>query len=281
MTVPVDPTNSDQFTAWDGDQGGFWADHADRFDGGAARYHERLLDAARIDPADRVLDIGCGTGKSSRDAARRAARGHVLGVDLSSKMIAVARRRAEREGVANVAFEQADAQVHPFPEAAFDVVISRHGVMFFGDPDKAFANIARALRPGGRMALLTWQPLARNEFASTFRTLFADGKPLPEPPAGAPHPFSLSDPDRVRALLTGAGLTDVELHAVSEPVWLGDDVADALAFITARQAAQLAELDEAARARVVEAAREDMARHCDEHGVRYASAAWIVQATKA
>ncbi|WP_309114028.1 class I SAM-dependent methyltransferase [Saccharothrix sp.] len=278
MTVPVDPTNADQLTAWDGDQGAFWADHADRFDGGAARYHERLLDAARIGPADRVLDIGCGTGKSTRDAARRAA--HALGVDLSSRMIEEARRRADREGVANVAFEQADAQVHPFPEAAFDVVISRHGVMFFGDPDKAFANIASALRPGGRMTLLTWQPLARNEFASTFRSLFAAGKPMPEPPPNAPHLFSLSDPDRVRALLTGAGMTDVELHAVSEPVWLGDDVEDALAFITARQASQLAELDDETKDRVIQAAREDMARHLDEHGVRYSSAAWIIQATK-
>ncbi|MEJ2856247.1 MULTISPECIES: class I SAM-dependent methyltransferase [unclassified Saccharothrix] len=279
MTVPVDPTNSDQLSAWDGDQGAFWADHADHFDAGAARYHERLLDAARVTPSDRVLDIGCGTGKSTRDAARRAA--HALGVDLSSRMVEEARRRAEREGLANVAFEQADAQVHPFPEAAFDLVISRHGVMFFGDPEKAFANIATALRPGGRMALLTWQPLARNEFASTFRALVADGKPVPEPPSTGAHPFSLSDPDRVRALLTGAGMTDVELHAVSEPVWLGDDVEDALAFITARQAAQLAELDEDARARVVEATRENITRHLGEHGVRYQSAAWIVLATKA
>ncbi|NUT98972.1 MAG: methyltransferase domain-containing protein [Saccharothrix sp.] len=279
MTVRVDPTNSDQLTAWDGDQGTFWADHADRFDEGAAGYHRLLLDAARLTPSDHVLDIGCGTGKSTRDAARRAA--HALGVDLSSRMIEEARRRAEREGVANVAFEQADAQVHPFPEAAFDVVVSRHGVMFFGDPDKAFANIASALRPGGRMTLLTWQPLARNEFASTFRSLFTDGKPLPEPPPTGAHPFSLSDPDRVRALLTGAGMTDVELHAVSEPVWLGADVEDALSFITARQASQLAELDEDGKARVVEAARVDIARHLDELGVRYASAAWIIQATKA
>lgn len=278
MTVRVDPTNSDQLTAWDGDQGAFWADHADRFDEGAARYHDRLLDAARVDPADRVLDIGCGTGKSTRDAARRAAHAH--GVDLSSKMIEEARRRAELDGITNIAFEQADAQVHPFPEAAFDLVISRHGVMFFGGPDKAFANIATALRPGGRMALLTWQPLARNEFASTFRTLFAAGKPPSEPPTTGAHPFSLSDPDRVRALLTGAGMTDVALHAVSEPVWLGHDVEDALAFITARQASQLAELDDDARARVVRAAREDITRHLDEHGVRYASAAWIVQAVK-
>ena len=280
MSVRVDPTNSDQLDAWDGDQGAFWADHADRFDEGAARYHELLLDAARIDAGARVLDIGCGAGKSTRDAARRAVDGHALGVDLSSRMVEVARRRAEREGVTNVSFEQADAQVHAFPEGAFDLVISRHGVMFFGDPEKAFANIASALRPGGRMALLTWQPLARNEFASTFRTLFAAGKPLPDPPPNAPHPFSLSDPDRVRALLTGAGMTDVELHAVSEPVWLGKDVADALAFITARQAAQLAELDETARERVLEAVRADIADHLDEHGVRYPSAAWIVQATK-
>jgi SAM-dependent methyltransferase len=112
---------------------------------------------------DRILDIGCRTGQTTRDAARAAVEGSALAVDLSSEMIALARRLAAAEGVANARFEQADVQIHPFAPAAFDVAIPRTGAMFFGDPVAAFRNIAGALRPSCRLALMAWQELARNE----------------------------------------------------------------------------------------------------------------------
>ncbi len=111
----IDPANAEQARAWDGNDGAYWAAHADRFDAAVRGYRTPFLNAAAIEATERVLDIGCGTEGSSRDAARRAHLGSVLGVDLSAGMLEVARRTAERKGLTNVRFEQADAQVYPFP----------------------------------------------------------------------------------------------------------------------------------------------------------------------
>ena len=155
MGPAVDSSNLTQLANWDGAGGGFWADHADAFDTGVAGYRDRFLEAAAITPTARVLDVGCGNGQTTRDAARSASDGAALGVDLSAEMLRVARRRAHAERLDNVTFEQADAQVHPFPAQHVDLVVSRHGAMFFGDPVAAFTNLGRALRPGGRLVLLT------------------------------------------------------------------------------------------------------------------------------
>ncbi len=143
-------SNLEQLAAWDGDAGAYWTARADRFDEGVARYRDHFLTAAAIEATARVLDVGCGRGQATRDAARCAVEGAALGVDLSSLMIQLAGQRANDERVGNVTFEQADAQVHPFPDRTFDVVISRHGSMFFRDASTAFTNIARAMNPGGR-----------------------------------------------------------------------------------------------------------------------------------
>ncbi|MGP3913217.1 class I SAM-dependent methyltransferase [Nonomuraea sp. 10N515B] len=108
-----------------------------------------------------MLDVGCGTGQTTRLAARTAPHGHALGVDLSEPMLARARATAIAEGITNLRFEQGDAQVHPFPEGGFDVAISRGGIMFFADPVAAFANIGRALRPSGRLAFVCLREMAR------------------------------------------------------------------------------------------------------------------------
>ena len=134
--VPVDPTNVEQLRAWDGEEGAYWTDHADYFDRAVGFYHERLFDAAEVTTTHRVLDVGCGTGQTTRDAARRAIEGHALGVDLSSRMLHYARDRASAEGLTNASFLQADAQVHAFEPSAFDVTISRTGAMFFAEPPR-------------------------------------------------------------------------------------------------------------------------------------------------
>jgi SAM-dependent methyltransferase len=278
--VRVDPSNVEQLRAWDGDQGAYWAARADRFGEGIAGYHGQFLTAAAIDATANVLDIGCGSGQTTRDAARRASAGSALGVDLSSRMIELARGLAERERLANVTFQQADAQVHPFPEQRFDIAISRHGTMFFGDPPAAFTNIARAMRPGGRLILLTWQPQRRNQWHSTFRTAFAAGRKLPTPPPDAPGPFSLSDPDRVRGLLTSAGFVDVRLHGLSEPRYFGRDVDDACQFIVGQLAWMMDDLDADARAGAIDALRASLADHQTDRGVLYDSATWLVEARR-
>src|SRR5919197_2128134 len=113
-TVPVNPANAEQLAAWNGDEGAYWATHAEYFDRAIAGHDGPFQAAAAIQPTDRVLDVGCGAGQTTRDAARAASSGSVLGVDLSSRMLDVARRLTAAEGVTNARFEQADAQVHPF-----------------------------------------------------------------------------------------------------------------------------------------------------------------------
>ena len=120
------------------------------YDAELHRYHERLRTALDVGAADRVLDIGCGTGQMTREAARAAVSGHALGVDISARMLAQARRLSKEEGLRNLAFLHADAQVHRFPLQRFDLGISRFGTMFFTDPVAAFTNIGRTLRPRAR-----------------------------------------------------------------------------------------------------------------------------------
>lgn len=277
--VPVDSSNVEQLRAWDGDEGKYWADHADYFDRSVAPYHERLLAAAAIGKADRVLDIGCGTGQTTRDAARAAFAGSAFGVDLSSRMLDHARQRAAEECVTNATFAQADAQIHPFQPGAFDVAISRTAAMFFGDHVAAFRNIATGLRPGGRLVLVTWQPLDGNEWLREIFGALATGRDLPTPPADA-GPFALAHPDRVRNLLTAAGFTDIELDGRTAAMWFGSDADDAHRFVLGLMAWMVAGLDDVGRARASEALHATMAAHTTPDGVLFESAAWIIQAQR-
>ena len=276
----VDPANAEQARAWDGDEGAYWAGNAGRFDRAVAAYHERFLAAAVIGCADRVLDIGCGTGQTTRDAARAAADGVALGVDLSGQMIALARRLAAGQGIANARFEQADAQIHPFPAASFDVAISRTGTMFFADPAAAFANIARALRPGGRLALLAWQGPEHNEWIRELTGALAAGRDLPAPPAGAPGPFAQADPETARAVLAGAGFAHIEFEGLREPMWFGSDPEDANAFVLGLLGWMLAGLDDNRRGQALASLRATLTAHDTGHGILYQSATWLISATR-
>lgn len=275
----VAPSNVEQVGAWDGEAGGYWARHADRFDRAVAGYQPAFLEAARIGPADRVLDVGCGTGQCTRAAARLAGHGHALGVDLSAGMIEVARRAADRDGLANVRFARADAQIHPFPTGGVDRVISRHGAMFFGDPRAAFGNLARALRPGGRLTLLTWQPAADNEWFGACWTALTGRDRLPVPPPDAPGPFALSDPDRVRELLAAAGFADIEISGRTTPMWFGADPADAERFLLGQLDWMLRDRSDPERGRA--ALRTQLADHAGPDGVCFGSASWLITAHRA
>lgn len=277
----VDPTNVEQARAWGGDEGDYWARHAAQFDTGIARYHRLFMDAAGIGERDVVLDLGCGTGLTTRDAARRASRGSALGVDLSARMLEVARTQAEQEGLTNADFLQADAQVHPFPPESFDVAISRAGAMFFGDPAAAFANIARALRSGGRVVLLVWQGPERNEWIRLIVGALAAGRDLAPPPPGAQGPFALSEPDRVRRLLGGAGFTEQHLEPLHEPLNFGPTAAEATDFMHGLNAWMLRDLDENDARGALDDLAEVMRSHETPDGVLLDSAAWLVTATRA
>jgi SAM-dependent methyltransferase len=276
----VDPTNSEQARAWDGDEGAYWADHADRFDKSLGAYHDRFMAAADFRPSDRVLDIGCGTGQTTRDAARACIGGSALGVDLSAQMIELARRRTRAQGVANASFERADAQIHPFPVGGFDVAISRTGTMFFGDPTVAFANIARAVRPGGRLVLLVWQGPQRNEWVRGLSGALAAGRNLPAPPSGAAGPFAQSDPDQVKAVLSVAGFCEIRLEGLSGPMWFGADLDDAHTFVVGLMGWMLEDLDHAQRDQAMRNLKDVLSWHATADGVIFDSATWLVTASR-
>jgi SAM-dependent methyltransferase len=172
-----------------------------------------LLEAAQVAPGERVLDVGCGPGATTLPYAGAVGpSGHVTGIDISEPMLAVARQRVAEQGLTNVTLVLADAQVHPLPRGAFDLVTSRFGVMFFADPTAAFRNLCGALRPGGRLVMAVWASIEENvhrkvPYEIALRHL---GPPSPEP-SHAPGPEVFSDREYFRGVLAGAGFADITI----------------------------------------------------------------------
>jgi SAM-dependent methyltransferase len=273
--------NTDMAAAWDGDEGAQWAENADRYEHAGRRLWEQFLAAIPIADDAEVLDIGCGTGKSTRAVARMAAGGSVLGVDLSARMLAQARARAASEGLTHARFEQADAQVHPLPASTFDLAISSFGSMFFADPVAAFTNIRQALRPGGRLALLAWRDVGSNEWILAFRDALAVGRELPSPPPNAPGPFGLADPEHVRRVLGAAGFVGVRLEEVDASLDYGATAAEAFAFIRTMGVTRglTQDLDADATQRAMDALQQTLTDHETTDGVLFRAAAWRITAT--
>lgn len=274
--------NTAQAEAWNGDEGEHWASNVDRYDRAVAGYHEALLDAARVAPGEAVLDIGCGCGQSTIDAGRAAGSGTAVGIDLSEPMLRVAAQRSEAAGVANARFIPGDAQVHRFDRASFDVVISRFGAMFFADLGPAFVNIGSAVRSGGRLAIVSWSSLDRNEWLVSLRTALAAGRDLPEPVAGAPGPFGLGDSAKTRSWLDAAGFDDVALTEARSSFVVGADADDAFDFMrhTGGVIGLTESLDAPTRVAALETLHETMAAHETPEGVTFGSSAWLITATK-
>jgi SAM-dependent methyltransferase len=275
--------NEEQARYWNGDEAHHWLTQEARYEAMLAPFTDHLLHAADVGRTDRVLDVGCGSGSSTRSAGRRAAEGDALGVDLSRQLVRQAENRAREEGLANVRFQQADAQVHVFTRAGFDVAVSRFGVMFFADPAAGFANIASALRPAGRLALVCWAAALDNEWiavpgaaAAAFLDLSNVGDP------GGPGPFSLADPDQLSTTLGGAGLIAVDIEALRVPLLLGSDVTDAVEFMKSTGVGQtlLKDADTPTVARVTEAMGAALEPYLSADGVRLGSKSWLVTARR-
>jgi SAM-dependent methyltransferase len=272
--------NVEQAAAWDGPSGEGWVQREDLQNRALRAHSERLLAVAAVGSSDHVLDVGCGTGDTTRACARLAVDGDVLGADLSTVMLERARARAAAEGLTNVEFVRADAQVHPFPAGRADVVVSRFGVMFFADPVAAFANIRSGMADGGRFVAVVWREFAGNEWVAVPWRALAMGRPLATPVAGAVGPFGFADPERVRAVLGAAGFARVELEDVAVPYWYGADVDTAVGF--AREIGMLrpllADLDADSVERATDALRAAMAAHETRDGVVLDSRVWIITA---
>ena len=272
--------NSEQIRYWNDDAGSKWVELQERLDAQLESLGRRAMDRAAIARDERVLDVGCGCGATAIELAERVGpRGHVAGVDLSAVMLE--RARARGTGLAQLRFEVADAQTHGFPERSFHSVYSRFGMMFFAQPEAAFANLRAALREGGRLAFVCWRSLADNPWMSLPIAAVAKQVPLPPPPApDAPGPLAFADAERVRGILERAGFADVAFESVDETLTLGGggDLDETVEFMLRMGpvARVLRDADPACLPRAAAAVREALSGCATPDGVRMGSGAWVV-----
>jgi len=191
---------------------------------------ELMLDLAGVREGSRVLDVAAGAGGQTLAAARRAgAAGHVLATDISPAILGYAKSEAERAGLDNVAVLEVDGEALEVEAEAFDAVISRVGLIYFPDRRTALEGMLRALRPGGRLATITYSTPEANGFFSVPITVIRTRAQLPPPAPGQPGPFSLGPPGVLEAALEDAGFVDVHVERVPAPLRLSS-VAECLRF---------------------------------------------------
>jgi SAM-dependent methyltransferase len=204
---------------WSGARVARWLRQAAGLEAQFRAVSDRLFANARLQPGEAVLDVGCGTGPTTRVAAAAVGpTGRVTGLDISDEMLEMAAASPVLVDEAPIEWVVGDAVTWNPPEAAFDIVISRFGVMFFSDPPAAFATLARATRRGGRLAMVVWARRDESElfdvpFQVAVATLRQQGADPVVPPDDS-GPFSLQDPDAVSAVLGGAGWRDVNVESV-------------------------------------------------------------------
>jgi SAM-dependent methyltransferase len=272
--------NTDEYEAWNGDSGHRWVAYADRRDRILAPVADALLPAAHLATGDRVVVIGCGCGATALAAARAVGPGGaVYGIDLSEPMLDVARRRAEASGVSNITLVQGDAQTHPFPDRS-DVAISRFGTMFFANQIAALTNIRHGLRPGGRLCLATWQPLAANDWLTIPGSALLSYGDLPEAETTGRSMFSQSDADSVTTTLHAAGFSNPRLEPMKLTLVLGADADEAVDYLagTGPGRAALDAVPADRRPAALDAVRGALADHTGSDGVHLGAAIWIVTA---
>lgn len=294
-TTPATPTTSAtapvanlrQELAWNGPLGRHWAAHDRRFDAMLGDADAALFEAAAIAPGDRVLDIGCGAGATTRTAALLAAPGHAVGVDLSAPLVARARARTAEQGVRGATYEIGDAQTYPFPPGTYDLALSRGGVMFFEDPVAAFANVARALREGGRLAFVcprrTGPETEEGAVLARFARRLAEGardappaEPDPDARAAGAAMASLSEPYRIHAALHRT-FHRIAIAPVDVTTRWGDSPADAVDFLLSRTSPAPGR---GVSARTRAALEATLRPYATASGVRMRAGVWVVTALR-
>jgi SAM-dependent methyltransferase len=181
-----------------------------------------MLDMAAVGRGARVLDVAAGAGEQTLAAARRAgAEGYVLATDISPSILRFALSATRQAGLARVETLELDGERHDtLPEASFDAAISRVGLIYFPDQQRALAGIRRALRTGGRFASVVYSTAEKNPFFSLPVGIIRRRAQLPPPMPGQPGPFSLGGEGSLAKALEQAGFRDVEVRRVESPVRL-------------------------------------------------------------
>jgi len=272
---------AEQATYWNGTGGQMWLGAYDRIQRGIQGFGEVTLDAANARPGERVLEIGCGTGGTTAELARAVgAGGHVLGVDISETLIEAARA----QGLANARFEVGDATIFRFEAQSFDLVFSRFGVMFFGDPVAAFTNMRHALKPGGRLVFICWRTPAENPWAGVpMRAAQPFLPPMERPGPEEPGQYSFGDRARVERILTQAGFTGLSIEPVDQMLNQGRDIPAVMKnigdFGPLARAFKNVEPEQIAKAK--DAIAEALKPYATPDGVKLAGACWLVRAQSA
>jgi ubiquinone/menaquinone biosynthesis C-methylase UbiE len=255
-----------------------WGLHADFVDARAARLTERLLELSAPQPGERVLELACGAGGLGLAAARRVAPGgEVVISDVAPAMTAIAAARAREQGVDNVSVRELDLERIAEPDASYDVVLCREGLMLVPDPARATREIRRVLRPGGRFALAVWGPRDRNPWLGVVLDAVSAHTGTPVPPPGIPGPFALEDAGEVGSLLSGAGLADVAVaeHDVPLRAPSFEDWWTRTSALAGPLAKLLASLPEDATDRIRADAREASARYETADGLEFPGATLV------
>lgn len=242
------------------------------------------MDRLELLPGQRVVDLGCGSGRTTLELASRVGHdGVVVGVDISAEMLVRGRERAARPGAGNIEFLHADIQVHDMGEARFDAAYSRFGVMFFTDPVAAFANIRRALRRRGVLSFVCWQSVFDNEWMLIPGAAVAavTGSLPAMPGLGEPGPFSLADPDRVHAVLDAAGFDSVAIEPHADQVVINEARIPEVALTSIRVGGvreALRESDQQTRGRALAAIEEALRARLQDGEVRASRGVLLVTA---
>jgi len=269
--------NELQAAAWNGASGQAWVEEQTLLDGAFEPFEALLADEVEASGANSVLDVGCGSGATTLAVARRlGGDGRIVGIDVSEPLLSLARERAQREGLATD-FVRADAQVHAFRPATFDMMISRFGVMFFDDPVAAFANLRRAATPDGNMRHIVFRSIAENPFMTVAERAAAPLLPnLPPRNPGAPGQFAFADRDRVRLILENSGWNRVEIAPIDVPCAFPATALERYFTRLGPLGQVLREANEPAREEIITRVRDGFQDFVDGTQVRFVAACWLL-----
>lgn len=283
--TPADTFNDEQRTRWGGIDGEYWARQQDSLDRLLAPAMAPLLAFAAPKPGSTVIDVGCGCGATTLELARAVGpAGRIVALDVSAPMLAVAAERLR--GFANASCRLGDAAELPLGGVDADLVVSRFGVMFFGDPAAAFRNLRTGLARGGRVRFACWRPIHENPWMQVpLHAVYEHAPRLPKPGPEEPGPYSFADTDRVTRILVRAGFHAPSFTPLDVPLDLArggtfEDAATQASEMGPSKRA-LADQPEEIRAAAIESIRKALMPYASAAGVKLPAAIWLVAADRA
>jgi len=272
--------NAQQIALWNGCAGRGWVEAQESLDRLFKPFEELLVEAVAERNAQRVLDIGCGTGSTTLAVAQLLGKsnGSAVGLDISEPMIALAKRRAELAS-APPRFICADAQTRAFEPASFDMIVSRFGTMFFDDSVRAFTNLRRAAMPNAALHTIVWRSPADNAFMTAAERAAAPLLPeIPRRRPDEPGQFAFADRDRVYSILEKSGWSEIDIRPLDVACTLPEHELNAYIARLGPLGRVLQQLDEQERARIIEAVRAAFEPFVHGAEVRFTAACWTVAA---